>query len=103
MSGKPICEICGQPMPEGEEMFMYHGFSGPCPKPTQNAFAPCPYPHDADSKCPDREPERRNALSDALKAIVKDAEDRNEPGQSWVTIRGGLIDEAKQALAKSRD
>ena len=30
---KPTCGICGEPMPEGEEMFVYHGFSGPCPKP----------------------------------------------------------------------
>lgn len=44
---------------------------------------------------------RRNAAVDALMAIVKDAEDRNEPGQSWVTIRAGLIDEAKQALSTS--
>jgi hypothetical protein len=27
------CELCGEPMPKGEEMFKYHGFSGPCPKP----------------------------------------------------------------------
>lgn len=27
------CEVCGEPMPEGEEMFKYHGYSGPCPKP----------------------------------------------------------------------
>lgn len=27
------CELCGFPMPEGEEMFKYHGHSGPCPKP----------------------------------------------------------------------
>lgn len=29
----PKCEICGEPMPEGEEMFKFHGMSGPCPKP----------------------------------------------------------------------
>lgn len=29
----PRCELCGQTMPAGEEMFRYHGFSGPCPKP----------------------------------------------------------------------
>jgi hypothetical protein len=28
-----ICELCGEPMPEGETMFKYHGYSGPCPKP----------------------------------------------------------------------
>lgn len=27
------CELCGEPMPAGEEMFKYHGLSGRCPKP----------------------------------------------------------------------
>jgi hypothetical protein len=27
------CKFCGEPMPEGEEMFNYHGYSGDCPKP----------------------------------------------------------------------
>lgn len=26
-----ICDLCGKPMPEGEEMFKFHGYSGPCP------------------------------------------------------------------------
>ncbi len=29
---KPLCSLCGEPMPEGETMFKYHGYSGPCPK-----------------------------------------------------------------------
>lgn len=33
----PECELCGQPMPEGEEMFKYHGYSGPCPTPPKKA------------------------------------------------------------------
>lgn len=33
MSDKPRCELCGEPMPDGEEMFKYHGYSGLCPKP----------------------------------------------------------------------
>lgn len=28
-----VCELCGEPMPPGEEMFKFHGYSGPCPKP----------------------------------------------------------------------
>ena len=28
-----LCKLCGEPMPKGEEMFFYHGSSGPCPKP----------------------------------------------------------------------
>jgi hypothetical protein len=31
-----ICGLCGEPMPPGEQMFKYHGFSGPCPKPPCN-------------------------------------------------------------------
>ena len=27
------CELCGEPMPEGEEMFKLHGYSGNCPRP----------------------------------------------------------------------
>lgn len=27
------CAICGEPMPTGEEMFKFHGYSGDCPKP----------------------------------------------------------------------
>lgn len=27
------CELCGESMPKGEEMFVYHGYSGNCPKP----------------------------------------------------------------------
>lgn len=27
------CDLCGEPMPEGESMFKFHGYSGPCPKP----------------------------------------------------------------------
>ncbi len=33
MSEKPNCTLCGEPMPDGEEMFKYHGYSGICPKP----------------------------------------------------------------------
>lgn len=29
---QPKCELCGEPMPLGEEMFKFHGYSGGCPK-----------------------------------------------------------------------
>lgn len=29
---RPACEICGEPMPENEQMFKFHGYSCPCPK-----------------------------------------------------------------------
>lgn len=39
------CELCGEPMPAGEEMFKYHGYSGDCPKP------PLPIPKPAEVVC----------------------------------------------------
>lgn len=33
MSEEARCGLCGEPMPPGEEMFKYHGYSGNCPKP----------------------------------------------------------------------
>jgi len=33
MSDVAKCKLCGEPMPAGEEMFNYHGYSGDCPKP----------------------------------------------------------------------
>jgi len=33
MSNNFKCEVCGEQMPEGEEMFKFHGYSGPCPNP----------------------------------------------------------------------
>lgn len=32
MSEPAKCGLCGEPMPKGEEVFRYHGYSGPCPK-----------------------------------------------------------------------
>ena len=37
MSDQALCKVCGEPMPAGEEMFNYHGYSGPCPKPPKPA------------------------------------------------------------------
>ena len=33
MSDVARCELCGEPMPPGEQMFKFHGYSGNCPKP----------------------------------------------------------------------
>lgn len=29
--GHGCCQLCGEPMPTGETMFKFHGYSGPCP------------------------------------------------------------------------
>jgi hypothetical protein len=52
-----ICGLCGEPMPKGEEMFNYHGYSGNCPKP--------PLPMSSS------EPSRESRLLDAIDAIRK--------------------------------
>lgn len=33
-----LCEICGEPLPAGEEMFKYHGWSSDCPKPPKETL-----------------------------------------------------------------
>jgi hypothetical protein len=52
------CQICGEPMPPGEEMFVYHGYSGPCPKPpiprVSNAELAADLIRIDNSECPDR-------------------------------------------------
>jgi len=45
MSDVVRCQLCGEPMPKGEEMFQYHGYSGPCPKPPLPAIDPKPPKH----------------------------------------------------------
>jgi hypothetical protein len=33
------CELCGEPMPAGEQMFKFHGYSGECPAPPLEKIA----------------------------------------------------------------
>ena len=38
---RPLCELCGEPMPAREEMFKFHGYSCDCPKqPIQSPSPP---------------------------------------------------------------
>lgn len=37
------CEICGEPLPPGEEMFRYHGYSGKCPAPEKREWHERPF------------------------------------------------------------
>lgn len=41
MSEKAVCQLCGEPMPKGEEMFNFHGYSGPCHKPPLQPTTNC--------------------------------------------------------------
>lgn len=41
------CEICGQPMPTGEEMFKYHGYSGKCPSSATREWRDRPFKEQA--------------------------------------------------------
>ena len=83
MMGEEIvkCELCGEPMPRGEEMFNYHGYSGPCPKPPLTARA-----------------DKAAAIENVLKEIVQSARNGNEPGGRWMLVAGGLIDQAEEIL-----
>lgn len=86
------CQLCGEPMPKGEEMFNYHGYSGPCPKP--------PLPKAA------REEELRgrvfDALAEARVAIVRecDGEEMAEDVEAWSTREQYDIEQYTNAIMK---
>lgn len=60
MAEQPRCEICGDLMPPGEDMFKYHGYSGPCPEPIN----PLSIKHDEVTR-------QRNELLAALKLTAE--------------------------------
>jgi len=104
-----LCELCGEPMPPGEEMFSYHGYSGPCskpPKPTPPTPPPASedepsdhdwrdvatlarralaFGHQATPQTPERMIERKE---EALRAIVTVCE-RHGAGSSVLRAEGG--------------
>ncbi len=51
MADDAKCEICGEPMPPGEQMFKIHGHSGPCPKPPLQHAEPTSGPDDHVAWC----------------------------------------------------
>lgn len=61
---QPTCSLCGEPMPAGEDMFLYHGFSGDCPKP--------PLPRQSEG----------DRMRDAIRASIK----AGAPGLSDIVI-----------------
>ena len=66
---RPTCGMCGEPMPPGEEMFMYHGHSGPCPKPVLEMAKPLPTePQPASRPCDCRELVAR--LTECVEALA---------------------------------
>lgn len=82
MEEKPaeaVCSLCGEPMPAGEEMFTFHGYSGPCPKPPlskpKRLDGYCPAHEEgwtAEAGCPTCQAERDAAIrerNDALSAL----------------------------------
>ncbi|MDO8596620.1 MAG: hypothetical protein Q7R45_08350 [Sulfuricaulis sp.] len=79
---KANCELCGDPMPAGEEMFKYHGYSGDCPKP------PLPNP-------------TMQTITDAALDQVADAINRARYVPGGLPERG-LMDEGKSSQEYAR-
>lgn len=78
MSNPHLCEVCGEPTPEGEEMFRFHGYSGPCPKP--------PLP---------RKPTPVEALLEAARDLVASRSDTFKAGNNK---RVGIQDESGEKM-----
>jgi len=63
LRAEPKCLLCGELMPPGEEIFNYHGYSGPCPKRMETS---------CESENLVKELARITAERDAFVAAVKD-------------------------------
>lgn len=88
------CQLCGEPMPLGEEMFFYHGYSGPCQKP--------PLTRDATKETLDIRPrtlekrqiEEIEQLTQLLReSYVRQDELNREKLTIWKVIQRGKFDE----------
>lgn len=98
---QPVCVVCGDPMPPGEEMFKFHGYSGPCPKPPlaqpesmsavlndialalNDWYAERQAAHQVKAKAwremQDKQPPGNNRWTYAAEAIRRDDEEQLEP------------------------
>ncbi len=69
------CELCGEPMPPGEQMFKFHGYSGPCPKPKlgQPPYSPTMIYFHADAIAFRTERDAALARAEKAEALTADA------------------------------
>lgn len=75
-----LCELCGEPMPAGEQMFKFHGYSGNCPKP------PLPRPKVKSTEELQREVSELNEKLNRAHAAVRYANnfcDAYKNGRQW--------------------
>ena len=87
------CDLCGEPMPEGESMFRMHGYSGPCPAP------PLPKPPVINWELLGRKLEAD--LAEAKGTIERVRRERNEHSE-WRQKLAIKLNDAKAALAAAQ-
>ncbi len=90
MSEQAKCQLCGEPMPVGEEMFNFHGYSGPCPKPP---LPRGPYPKELPAIWRDKAAASREEAK-RIRLTVKDATD----AESNCNIRAEVWDQCADEL-----
>jgi len=94
------CQLCGEPMPAGEEMFNYHGYNGLCPKVDRWSDATVA------SYCAEREAQLREELASAVSALKRYSADyvyekaRAETAESSVRSLEAALQEAKSRIAE---
>jgi len=91
-SGNSVCDLCGETMPEGEEMFRFHGFSCECPTENRQEHRAVKAPPSAKpfSTYPE---ERAKLLSLAEKVAQSAGEDAASADKLADLVRAILTDE----------
>ena len=90
MSEQAKCKLCGELMPAGEEMFNFHGYSGPCPTPP---LPRGPSPKELAKSWRDKAAASREEAK-IIRLTVKDATD----AESNCNIRAEVWDQCAEEL-----
>lgn len=101
---QPLCELCGEPMPKGEEMFKYHGYSGNCPKPPKQDATKKNYRDKIAEIIWRNQPAKANGLDEAYKIADKILEvlaDREKKMLEFVVPSLGFLVDHKGNLYRA--
>jgi hypothetical protein len=107
MSEQPLCQLCGNPMPEGEESFVYHGYSGPCPPKADDAVIDLARRGSEPPQSPANPPLSAPTNTDELEKILDDVykmgqENEKYDWKDYPTLKPGILKKANHLIVQKQ-